>query len=77
MYTPVSPSFIIEVRRNWVKLCCLDGHQSFNKQIKPIKMGKLIGKRTIGNLPGVNAWSASYVQKNETVLINATSLATP
>ena len=73
MYTPVSPSFIIEVRRN----CCLDGHQSFNKQIKPIKMGKLSGKRTIGNLPGVNAWSASYVQKNETVIINATSLATP
>ena len=59
MFTTVSPSFIIEVRRNWVKLCCLDEHQSFNKQIKPIKMGKLSGKRTIGNLPGVNAWSAS------------------
>ena len=29
MHNPVSPSFIIEVGRNWVKLCCLDGHQSF------------------------------------------------
>ena len=77
MYTRVSPSFIIEVRRNWVKFCCLDGHQSFNKQIKPIKMEKLSGKRTICNLPGVNAWCAIYVQKNETVIINATSLATP
>ena len=52
MYTPVSPSFIIELRHNWVKLCYLDGHQSFKKQIKPIKMGKWSGKRTSWQFAG-------------------------